>query len=233
MSHVAGVLVPARATGDERVRCHFELPQQLSSTVAEAGTPLLSFFVICCTTRDETGGFRSQLHSSRNKFPRRWMHCQCELRPVFCKGLSRTFFRHRFFSMSDIGVNTFTSLRFQGPQELVSVCHVRPSLAKSSCFFSVFRVSLSCGLCCLCLCVLFSFSFCVVLAFVLSVCVFVMGHVVGQFAECTPRRTLYGDTWVPLDRGFEIFHSQMSATFLLPAHIVAVDRNRREVVVAF
>ena len=33
-THVAGFLVPARATADERVRCHFELPQPLSSTVA-------------------------------------------------------------------------------------------------------------------------------------------------------------------------------------------------------
>ena len=54
----------------------------------------------------------------------------------------------------------------------------------------------------------------------------------GQFAECTPRRNLYGNMWVPLDRGSGILHSQMSATWLFPAHIVVIDRNRREVVVA-
>ena len=159
---------------------------------AEAETPLLSFFVICCTKRDETGGFRSQLHGSRSKFPRRWMHCQCKLRPLFFARCYREPFSASAFSASLILESTHSHLFwFQGPHGLVSVCDVRPSFAKPSRFF---LFSLSCGLCCLCLCVLFSHH--IVLAHVLSVCVFVLGHVVRQFAECTPRRTLHGDMFL-------------------------------------
>ena len=107
----------------------------------------------------------------------------------------------------------------------VSVCHVRLSFAKPSRFF--FRCSgfVAC---------VRVFSFLIALFSLVSFpCViFVWEHVVGLFAECTPRRTLYGDAlgclWA---RGFDILHSQMSATWLLPAHMVVLDRNRRVVVV--
>ena len=97
------------------------------------------------------------MRGSRSKFPRRWMHCQCELRPVFLQGVienlfSPLLFQHLLYWSQHIHI----SLVPRSSRARVSAPRASIFGEPFSFLFSV-PVSLSCGLCCLCLCVLFSY----------------------------------------------------------------------------
>ena len=198
--------MPARATADGRVRGHFELEHHCCLSLLYAAPREM---------RLEDSGLSCMAVAA--SFLAAGCTVSVSFALCFCKGLSRTFFRLCFFSISDIGVNTFTSLWFprssQGSCQFATCVPLWRTLLFF--FFSVFRFPYPVVFVA-CVCV-FSFLIALFLAYVLSVCVFVWEARCGTVCQVyTAKDLIRRHVDASGQRVLGILHSEMSATWLLP-----------------